>query len=65
MANARWERERQRAAALAEVEARDPLRAPGRIVRRIIRYGYDSVRSWRRKLRSVGLSTSERELPEH
>ena len=69
MAQARWAAEHARREALAEAEARDPLRTPGgRIVRRIviileerdvtevvIREG-DSGREIGRKLQRVGLT---------
>jgi len=71
MAQARWKAEHQRRSALAEAEARDPLRTPGgRIVRRIIvileerdvteiviREG-DSAREIGRKLKRAGLTLS-------
>ena len=65
MAAARWDQDRARRDEIARLEAADPLRAPGRIVRRIIVItaettvkeavirDTDTVAGARRKLRDV------------
>jgi hypothetical protein len=67
MARRRWELDRERRDALEEAEERDPLRATGKIVRRIVVIeneiavkelvirDWDSVREVNRKLARVGL----------
>jgi acyl-CoA reductase-like NAD-dependent aldehyde dehydrogenase len=66
MARARWRKRDAEVAALNAREAGDPLRVGSGILDRVIRvvrgeareairYEYDSERSWRRKLRSLGL----------
>lgn len=67
MATARWEADRQRRAALAAEAMKDPLRASGKIVMRvvvivneaevteIVRRDYHSERDWRRMKRRAGL----------
>lgn len=67
MAAARWKKDRERRDALAAASAADPLRAPGRIVQRvivitdeltaveIIRRDSTSSREWSRMKRRAGL----------
>lgn len=65
--NVRWQRVRDAQLALEAAVARDPLRQPFRVVKRVIvivgnvatevcRLECDSQRSWRGKLRRVGLN---------
>jgi hypothetical protein len=67
MARRRWELDQERRDALEEAEERDPLRVPGKIVRRIVVIeneiavkelvirDWDSAREVNRKLGRVGL----------
>lgn len=67
MAKARWAADRERRKALAEAEARDPLRVPGRIIQRVIVISADqtaveiirreatSRREWNRMKQQAGL----------
>ena len=65
--NIRWRRVREEQRALEAAVARDPLRQPFRVMKRVIvivgdvatevcRLECDSQRSWRRKLARVGLN---------
>ena len=65
--NVRWRRVRDAQRALEAAVARDPLRQPFRVTKRVIvivgdvatevcRLECDSQRSWRRKLKVVGLN---------